>query len=125
MIDIEPYRIGWGRLSRLVGEYRRLLPKIVRGVQGDGQRVQRRRWWPKIRRDLLSVLTRHPKYLLHLPWQAEAEGLRFARRGFTPAQAKRRIMADLDYAVLNGEPSRYQRYRHWRARRWDRKNLPA
>lgn len=125
MSDIQPYRIGWGRLPRLIGEYRRLLPLIARGVQGDGQRVPRRRWLHKIRRDLHTVLTRHPKYLLHRPWQAEADGQRFARRGFTAAAAARRVVADVDHEVLHGQPSRYQRYRRWRARHWDRKHLPA
>lgn len=123
MTEIQPYRIGWGRLPRLIGEYRRLIPMIARGVQGDGQRVQRRRWWPKIRRDLRTVLTHHPKYLLHLPWQAEADDQRFARRGFTAAAAARRMIADVDHEALHGMPSRYQRYWRWRARRWDRKNL--
>lgn len=124
MPDIQPYRIGWGRLPRLVGEYRRLLPMIVKGVQGDGRRVPRRRWLPKIRRDLRTLLTRHPKYLLHRPWQAEADGQRFARRGLTAASAGRRMIADVDHEVLHGRPSRYQRWRRFRARRWDRKNLP-
>jgi hypothetical protein len=122
--DIQPYRIGWGRLPRLIGEYRRLLPLIARGIQADGQRVKRRRWLRKIRRDLRMVLTRHPKYLLHRPWQAESDSLRFARRGFTPAAARRKAIADLDHELLTGQPSRYQRCRRWRSRRWDRKNLP-
>lgn len=125
MTEIQPYRIGWGRLPRLLAEYRRLLPLIARGVQGDGQRVPRRRWLPKVRRDLRTVLTRHPKYLLHLPWMAEADGLRFARRGLTAAAARRRMVADLEHELRTGERSRYQRYRWWRARRWDRKHLPA
>lgn len=123
--ETRPYRIGWGRLPSLIGEYRRLIPMIARGVQGDGQRVQRRRWLRKIRRDLHIVLTHHPKYLLHRPWQSEAEGLRFARRGFTPEAARRKMLADLECELLTGQPSRYQRYRRWRARRWDRKNLPS
>jgi hypothetical protein len=123
--DIQPYRIGWGRLADLTRKYRRLIPLIARGVQADGQRVPRRRWWSTIRRDLHMVLTRHPKYLLHRPWQAEADDQRFARRGFTAAAAARRMVADVDHEVLHGRPSRYQRYRRFRARRWDRKNLPA
>lgn len=123
MSDIEPYRIGWGRLPRLIGEYRRLLPLIVRGVQRDGQRVPRRRWLPKIRRDLTTVLTRHPKYLLHRPWQAEAEGQRFARRGLTANAAERRMRADVEHEQRTGERSAYQAMRWRRARRWDRKNL--
>jgi len=123
--DIRPYRIGWGRIAELAAKYRQLLPLIARGIQADGQRVPRRRWWPTIRRDLHMVLTRHPKYLLHRPWQAEADALRFARRGLTAATAQRRMCADLEHELLTGKPSRYQRYRRWRARRWDRKNLPA
>jgi hypothetical protein len=123
--EIEPYRIGWGRLPRLFGEYRRLLPMIAKGVQGDGKRVKRRRWLPKIRRDIKTVLTHHPKYLLHRPWQAEADDLRFARRGFRPETAVRRVVDDLEHLARTGEHSRYQRFRKWRARRWDRKNLPA
>jgi hypothetical protein len=122
--DIQPYRIGWGRLPRMIGEYHRLLPLIARGIQGDGQRVPRRVWLPKIRRDLRMLLTRHPKYLLHRPWQAEHDAVRFARRGVRPETALRRLHADLDHLWVTGMPSRYQRYRLWRARRWDRRNLP-
>lgn len=123
MAEIQPYRIGWGRLPRLAGEYRRLLPLIARGTQGDGRRVPRLRWLRKIRRDLRVVLTHHPKYLLHRPWQAEADGLRFARRGLTERTATRRAMADLAHQQRTGQPSHYQRYRLMRARRWDRKHL--
>lgn len=122
--EIQPYRIGWGRLPRMAGEYRRLLPMIIRGVQGDGRRVPRRRWWPKVRRDLLTLLTHHPKYLVHLPWQAEAEHQRFARRGLTAGTAQRRMRADAEHEQRTGERSPYQAKRWRRAQRWDRANLP-
>jgi hypothetical protein len=123
--DIQPYRIGWGRLARLAAEYRRLIPLIIKGTQGDGQQVPRRLWLRKIRRDLRTVLTRHPKYLLHLPWQAEAEGQRFARRGLTAADAASRMRADVEHEQRTGTRSPYQAMRWRRARRWDRKNLPS
>jgi hypothetical protein len=122
--EIRPYRIGWGRLTNLAVKYRRLLPMIIRGRQGDGQKVPRRRWWPMVRRDLLTVLTHHPKCLIHLPWQAEADDQRFARRGLTAEAARRRMVADVDHEWLHGERSPYQARRWCRVRRWDRKNLP-
>lgn len=121
--QIRAYRIGWGRLPRLIGEYRRLLPMIVKGVQRDGRRAPRRRWLPKIRRDLKTVFTHHPKHLLHRPWQAEVEGPRFARRGLTAATAERRMRADIEYEWRTGGRSPYQAMRWRRARRWDRRNL--
>jgi hypothetical protein len=121
--QIEPYRIGWGRLPHIATKYRRLLPMIARGQQGDGQKVARRRWWPTVRRDLRVLFTHHPKYLLHRPWQAEAEGQRFARRGLTPAVAARRMQADAAYQNRTGRSSPYQARRSRRARGWDRRNL--
>jgi hypothetical protein len=120
----EPYRIGWGSLSRLAGKYRKLIPMIIRGVQGDGRRVPRRRWLPMIRRDLKNIFTSNPKSLMHVPWQSEAEGLRFARRGLTAAGARRRMERDVAHELATGQRSRYQAWRWWRARRWDRRNLP-
>ena len=125
MSEIQPYRIGWGRLPDMIRKYRRLIPLIAKGIQADGQRVARRRWVSTVRRDLRVLLTRHPKYLLHRPWQAEADDQRFARRGLTPTAAARRMIADVDYQALHGKPSPYQRWRRLRVRRWDRKNLPA
>jgi hypothetical protein len=122
-IGIEPYRIGWGLLARLAGRYRKLVPLIIRGRQSDGQKVRRTRWLSMIRRDLKSIFAGHPKRLLHQPWQAEAEGLRFARRGLTPRQARRRMEHDVAYELVTGQRAPYQRWRRWLARRWDRKHL--
>lgn len=126
MTEIHGYRIGWGRVPRLVAEYRRLLPLIVAGKQGDGRKVARRRWLPKVRRDIRTVLTHHPKYLLHLPWQAEYDGpLRFARRGLTKRAAERRMRHDVEHELRTGQRAPYQAWRWWLARGWDRRNLPA
>lgn len=121
----QPYRIGWGLLARLVARYRPIVPMIVRGRQGDGQRVPRRKWWSMIRRDLRNLVTGHPKRLVHVPWQAEIEGLRFARRGLTPARAVRRVVGDYEHERRTGRRAPYQALRWRLARRWDRKNLPS
>ncbi|MDG4792116.1 hypothetical protein O7626_40590 [Micromonospora sp. WMMD1102] len=117
---IDAYRIGWTR--RFVPA--RLWLCFLRGRQPDGRRVSRsayaRRIWSYIRRWLVN-----PKDWLRQPWQAEAEGQRFARRGLTPAAAERKMRRDVEHEMLTGRRSLYQRYRWWRARRWDRANLPS
>lgn len=124
--EVHGYRIGWGRLSRIFAEYRRLVPMIAAGKQGDGQRVKRTRWLPKVRRDAWTVLTHHPKYLLHRPWQAEYDGpLRFARRGLTRRAAERRMIHDVEHEMRTGRRAPYQAWRWRLARGWDRRNLPS
>jgi hypothetical protein len=51
--------------------------------------------------------------LPHRPWQAEAEGLRFARRGIRRATAIRRISHDFAYQERTGRPSFAQRRLVW------------
>lgn len=56
-------------------------------------------------------------------WQSECPDVcRFARRGFTPSMARRRMERDAMIAMAGGR-SLYQRWRLWRARRWDAENL--
>jgi hypothetical protein len=56
-------------------------------------------------------------------WQSENPDLcRFARRGFTPGRARQKMERDA-HAALMGRRSLYQRWRWWRARKWDREHL--
>lgn len=118
MSEIHAYRIGWTR--RFVPA--QLWLRLLRGRQPDGRRAPRttyvRSIWSYLRRWLAN-----PKGWLRQPWQAEAEGQRFARRGLTRAGAERKMWRDVEHEVLTGQRSLYQRYRWWRARRWDRANL--
>lgn len=56
-------------------------------------------------------------------WQSECPDVcRFARRGATPAMALRRMERDVA-AALQGRQTAHQRWKQWRARKWDAENL--
>jgi hypothetical protein len=123
VVDIQGYRIGWGTLAQLMQRLRLLVPCLIQGRQPDGQRVRRWLYMLTIRRNVRTYLFVHPKRLVHAPWQAEAEGQRFARRGLTKASAERRMRHDVEHELITGKRAPYQAYRRWRARGWDRRHL--
>jgi hypothetical protein len=91
------YRIGWW--THRWWPTRRLLRALVTGKQSAG-RVDRFR--------LLKLMVRNLRLIRrpHRPWQAEAEGLQFARRAFTAEGAKRKIRYDLHLSTgwVTGHP---------------------
>lgn len=75
-------------------------------------RITRKRW-----------STRHRNGAWLMVWQSEhPEFCRFARRGFTPSMAQRRMERDARIEQAGGR-SLYQRWRRWRARAWDAEHL--
>lgn len=117
----KPYRIGWW--THRWWPTRPLLAGLLTGNQpsrradNDSRFVGRRKF-------IAPIVSRARKLRRpHRPWQAESDLCRFARRGFTPAAAQRKIQADEAHMQRYAQPSAYQLYRAIRARRWDRERM--
>lgn len=118
---VDVYRIGWW--THRWWPTRALVEGLLTGKQLSPRADTGSRHVGRI--VFLKTMVRHLRLVRrpHRPWQAEVEGLQFARRAFTAAGAKRKIQYDRDLA--SGWVTGHSIDSPWQLRRTARANARA